>query len=110
MNKVTYRPFQTVTADRQYGKVIKNQRVLRKAYKQLATQIRERAWSIYHTAPYAEHVTEMTKTRILGETLGYADEVEAGEHFGFSVWQEINYIITGECVALYPKGVIYEDI
>ena len=50
---------------------------------------------------YAPHVTEEKKDYLLKKGLAYAEEIREGLHDGnFTIWQRMNYFLTGECVAL----------
>jgi len=50
---------------------------------------------------YAPHVTEAQKDYILLKDLLYVDQIRAGEGLNnFTIWQRINNVLTGECVAL----------
>jgi len=43
------------------------------------------------------------KIPVYKNSLLYADEVESGQHDNnFSVWQEMHYFLTGECVSFLP--------
>ena len=49
---------------------------------------------------YADHVTEQDKDRYLADNLMNAERVREGNYHSFAVWQKINMVLTGECVAL----------
>ena len=50
-------------------------------------------------AGFASHVTEEKIQEIRAQKLNYIQEILDGKHDGnFSVWQRMNYYLTGECV------------
>lgn len=54
---------------------------------------------------FADHVTDDDKCDYAAKRISYAKEIEAGEHDGnFTVWQEMNYFLTGECVPFLPRA------
>ena len=48
---------------------------------------------------YASHVTEEQKEQNLIKSITYADNIHNNLH-NLSVWQKVNYKLTGECVGL----------
>jgi hypothetical protein len=63
----------------------------------------ENARAIRREDPYASHVTEAEKDAYLAEGLAYAESVRQGTAKGsFTLWQRLNEVLTGECVALLP--------
>lgn len=52
---------------------------------------------------FASHVTYADKVKYVIKERQYAREIEAGLHDNnFTIWQRMNYFLTGECVALLP--------
>lgn len=49
---------------------------------------------------YANHVTEIQKDFILTEGLKRAEAIRNGDFNNFTIWQRVNTILTGECIAL----------
>ncbi len=49
---------------------------------------------------YASHVTETEKDSYLADDLARAERIRAGEVASFTIWQRVNTVLTGECVAL----------
>jgi hypothetical protein len=90
-------PFRTHT-----GEIVTGQR-LADAYKQVAADWRTLAHAIRKENAYAAHVTEATKEAAMQDMLIRADEIETGDLRSFTVWQRVNTVLTGECVALLPK-------
>lgn len=83
------------------GEIIPEE-TLKAALKKVAADVRESA-RIARTEKYASHVTEEKKDEIMQKKLDLADEIEAGTVRGFWLWQRVNTIVTGECVAFLPK-------
>lgn len=72
------------------------------ACKQVANDFREIAHNIRKEDCYASHVSEENKIEELQKSLERADRIEAGIVDNFTVWQRVNEVLTGECVALLP--------
>ena len=52
---------------------------------------------------FASHVTQEDKQAYKEKEIEQAEEIEAGKHdHNFTVWQRMNYFLTGECPALLP--------
>ena len=52
---------------------------------------------------YADHVTIQDRVEIKERELKRAEQIENGEHdHNFTIWQRMNYYITGESIALLP--------
>lgn len=51
---------------------------------------------------FASHVTEETKEQALTEMLERAEAIRNGDIGSFTIWQRVNEVLTGECVALLP--------
>lgn len=75
---------------------------LTSALSTVANDYRELAHAIRKEDAYAPHVTVEQKEHQLNKMLKLADEVEKGEVGTFTVWQRVNTVLTGECVALLP--------
>ena len=53
---------------------------------------------------FASHVTDDDKHEYVKKHIKLAEEIEAGEHDNnFTVWQRMNYFLTGESVPFLPK-------
>jgi hypothetical protein len=83
------------------GEIVEGER-LAAALAIVANDWRELAHAIRRADNYASHVTEETKAAALARDLECADRVEAGEVKSFAIWQRVNTVLTGECVALLP--------
>lgn len=73
---------------------------LAKALKTVAQNWRDLAHAIRKEDCYASHVTEATKDKYRDDMLSHADEIEAGYVHSFTIWQRLDTVLTGECVAL----------
>ena len=83
------------------GKIL-TETELRNALEMVADGIRRNAVLI-RKGEYASHVTEEEKDKIMAENLTYADEVEKGLHNrNFTIWQKVDYLLTGESVPFLP--------
>jgi hypothetical protein len=52
---------------------------------------------------FASHITDKDKQDYADKELKLAEEIENGLHDNnFTVWQRMNYFLTGDCVALLP--------
>jgi hypothetical protein len=51
---------------------------------------------------YASHVSEEKKEDILLKSIDFAENIRTGKIYSFTVWQRINNVLTGECIALLP--------
>ena len=83
------------------GEIIPEE-TLQAALKKVAADVRESA-RIARTEKYASHITEDQKDEFMQKELDLADEIEAGTARGFWLWQRVNTIVTGECVAFLPN-------
>ena len=83
------------------GEIIPDE-TLKAALKKVAADVRESA-RIGRTEKYASHITEEQKDVFMQKKLDLADDIEAGRARGFWLWQRVNTIVTGECVAFLPK-------
>lgn len=85
------------------GSVITGE-ALTKALNTVADKMIQMYRSIRSEDNYASHVTEEKKEFNLLKGLNYAEEVRKGDHLNnFTIWQRVNTVLTGECVALLPK-------
>lgn len=73
---------------------------LQAALSKVAADWREIAHNIRKQDCYAAHVSEETKDEHLTTMLAHADEIEQGCVDSFTIWQRVNTVLTGECVAL----------
>ena len=86
------------------GRIIEGD-ALKSALDQVANDYEKNARAIRHEDPYASHVTEEEKDQALFQALDHAEKIRQGESIGFTTWQRINYLMTGESVAfLVRKG------
>ena len=49
---------------------------------------------------YAEHIPESLKDANLQDDIKTAQRIREGKESGFWLWQRVNTVLTGECVAL----------
>lgn len=89
-------PFRTHT-----GELVEGER-LTAALAKVADDWRDLAYAIRRADNYASHVTEETKDAALAKALESAERVRAGEVKSFTIWQRVNMMLTGECVAFLP--------
>lgn len=74
-----------------------------KARQKVSDDLIKLAWDIYKEDCYAPHVTKEQKQKNLVDGIERGLAVTLGTSRYFTVNQRINYILTGECVALLPK-------
>lgn len=82
-----------------------NPHQLNQARKYAASINRRYAKSIeLGTCDFASHITREAQLQIAKREHVQADAIEAGEcDHNFTIWQRMNYFITGESVAFLPK-------
>jgi hypothetical protein len=81
-----------------------NSLIYKNALKIVAENHRDIARNIFNSDCYAAHVTEEQKITNYNKDLLHANQIENGTaNMSFTLWQEINTIITGECVPLFHK-------
>jgi hypothetical protein len=84
------------------GKIL-TESELKTALARVANDLRESAHIIRKSSYYADHITEDDKERFLAKDLEYANEVENGLHNrNFTIWQRVDYMLTGESVPFLP--------
>ena len=77
---------------------------LSNALNQVANDMIQNANNIRIENHYADHVTEEQKEEYFLRRIEYAEEIRIGIGLNnFTIWQRINQVLTGECVALLPK-------
>lgn len=82
------------------GEVVTGER-LSNALNAVADERAASAQAIYTEDLYAPHVTQKIKERILQKSLEYAEQIRTGTApMSFTLWQQINTVLTGECVGL----------
>lgn len=81
------------------GEIIEGEK-LTNACKEVADDLRALAFGIRAEDAYASHITEAMKDQFLADSLFRADQVQAGKIDNFTIWQRVNTVLTGECVAL----------
>ena len=85
------------------GKTVSGDALLN-ACKRVAQELRESAEEVKKENAFASHVTDVEKEAYIKRYwLDIADTVERGNITSFTIWQKINYVLTGECVALLGK-------
>lgn len=84
------------------GRIVEGEELARILDK-VATDYETNALAIRREDPYASHVTEEHKDKLLTEELDYAENVRQGESVDFTTWQRVNYLLTGESVAFLTK-------
>jgi hypothetical protein len=77
-------------------------RVVRDAFQQASDDAIELAKRIRNCGDYASHVTDEQKDAIMKESIRRAVQIQVGTIDNFTVWQRVNEILTGECVAFLP--------
>lgn len=75
---------------------------LQAALDQVALDQVAMAHAIFDADEYAGHVTPQEKAIYLQEGLHLADKIQAGDVSGFWIWQRVNTVLTGQCVAFLP--------
>lgn len=74
------------------------------ACKTVADDWRKLGHAIRQDDQYASHVTEAQKEKALADMLAIAERLEKGEIGSFTLWQRVNYELTGECVPFLSRG------
>lgn len=72
---------------------------MQNALNKVADDWERAAYEIRKEDAYAEHVTEDEKDQYLQEMINQAEEIRNGKVKSFTIWQRVNYELTGECVA-----------
>jgi hypothetical protein len=62
------------------------------------------AMAIREEDAYASHVTEEEKDAYMFEMVARAERVRSGDVYYFGAWQDVNSILTGECVPMLAKN------
>lgn len=81
------------------GEIVTGDRLVA-ALSKVADDWEEMARAIRKEDRYASHVTEDVKDARLAKDLETANRVRAGNVSSFTIWQRVNTVLTGECVAL----------
>mgnify|MGYP001260933190 CR=1 FL=1 len=81
---------------------MKNHPLFMVACNKVAGDWRETAYAIMLEDAYASHVSQDTKIHGLAARLAYADQIQRGVVNTFTIWQRINYVLTGQCVPFLP--------
>ena len=90
--------FRTHTGETVTGITLSN------ALNQVADDMVQNAKNIRIDNHYADHVTEEQKEECYLRSIEYAEQIRIGNRLNnFTIWQRINQVLTGECVALLPK-------
>ena len=77
---------------------------LQKALDKVADDWMQMCIDIRNEDAYASHVSEQAKMQRLVDGLLFAKEIRQGMHInGFTIWQRVNTVLTGECVAFLPE-------
>lgn len=82
------------------GEKVTGDRLL-KALDRVACKIETQAHLLREEDPYASHVPEGVKDDRLAADLKLAQAVRGGEVKSFTIWQRVNYELTGESVPLF---------
>jgi len=78
-----------------------NDNKLQAAREEVAAWFKENAEAVRKEDFYAKHVTEEEKETYLKKGIAHAEGIAKGMHDNnFTVWQRINTVLTGNCVAL----------
>jgi len=85
------------------GEIVSGVR-LTAALKQVASDWRQLGFDIRDENAYAAHVTEAEKDADILARLKEADAIETGHIQSFTIWQRVNAVLTGECVALISRS------
>lgn len=85
------------------GQRIKGDR-LRDALNTVANDWARMTHAIRVQDDYASHVTEKHKDNNLANGLALAEEIRGGAIDSFTIWQRVNTVLTGECVAFLSKA------
>lgn len=72
------------------------------AFNRVSDDWRQLAFDIRAEDAYADHVTEDEKDADFKMMLYEADLISRGEFRSFTIWQRVNQVLTGVCVALLP--------
>lgn len=83
------------------GEIITGAR-LQAALDRVAQDWEELAHAIRKEDAYAPHVTDAQKEANLQGMLQSAAAIRTGSNRSFTIWQRVNTVLTGECVALLP--------
>lgn len=83
--------------------------VVRDAFQKVSDDAIELAKEIRYCGDYPDHVSEEEKDATLEASIRRAAEIRAGVIDNFTVWQRVNDILTGECVAFLPLTANTKD-
>jgi hypothetical protein len=83
------------------GKIVTGERLVA-ALNEVADEKIELSKAIRLEDAYADHVSEQVKDQIMIDGFAYAESIRKGEINDLTAWQNLNYALTGECVALLP--------
>ena len=83
------------------GEIVTGER-LTMAFNQVADEMIELAKAIRLEDAYASHVSEEVKDNSMLKSFALAERIRKGEITSFTTWQNLNYVLTNECVALLP--------
>ena len=76
---------------------------LQTALDEVADRAYAHALALFSLDPYAAHVTDSDKIEYLDRAILTSLEIREGMHtHKFWCWQDVNQVLTGECVALLP--------
>ena len=73
---------------------------LNNALSQVADDWAKLAYDIRKEDAYAPHVTEKQKEDNMSRMIEAAERIREGNIKSFTIWQRVNTVLTGECVAL----------
>lgn len=83
------------------GEIVSGDR-LAQACAKVADDWSEMAHAIRDKDEYAAHVTQEVKDRNFDRDMETAARIRAGDVSSFTIWQRVNTVLTGECVAFLP--------
>lgn len=81
------------------GEFVQGQR-FQDALDKVADDMHKTAHAIFNADKHASHVTKQQKLDQLEKGLRRSEEVRNGEVYGLWLWQSLNTVLTGECIAL----------
>lgn len=83
------------------GEIVRGKR-LHDALEKVARDYRRIFRAIYKEDDYAPHVTPAEKLKNLRCDLILAHRIRTGRATGAWLWQDVNTVLTGECIPLLP--------
>lgn len=81
--------------------IMKGKKV-RDAFQKVSDDQIDLAKRIRNCGGYAAHVIEEEKDAIMKESIRRAVQIQVGTITNFTIWQRVNDVLTGECIAFLP--------